>query len=795
MDVSGAQGKVPSAVTLHGALRLITRLLPVLLEDEANGTGLLWTARPVQQESARDSGASAQQETPPRLHELIDRLMHLAFLPGFTLPQDRAAALASDTPSSPQSVHAQLFWETGVGKPGDALASPTSDLLLARTAVLRALLATLSGPLYRRGVDGEADLPGERSGVEYAISTACPFASTLFYSLLNTIVRTGAGLDAWALPAWSSDGGGGLLDLALQLLLVLVDAEPSPRTDDGDAPVNVYATCLSMVDREEEFALIFDALVLLLANQRRVLSSPLPYAGRRSGAFAESLILLWKMCNINEPFAAYMLASRDPAPLIVSLLYFLALYRNDESRKGLMHNIVFLLLLLSGNRDFGIALNEPLEEKLQLDLPNLAGGSLADLLVVTFHKVIVSGSLNMSSLYDCLLTILANVSPYIKTLIMVSSVKLLSLFEIFSSARFTYAAENNHRYVFFLLQIFNNMIQYQYSGNSNLVYSILQRKKCFEDLAAPPSDAEEAARLARLAARIREGTNAAPQQASAARVEQLTSATTTAADGTVVRKRGVGEADAVVDASDTAGPASSSRRGANVAESEAADDGDAFVDELQREHMAALAQERVVDDDVSLIASMSPTGFVPTNEWINSWKERLPLSVVFVVLDSLLPKIEVMFANSKTRDESKVLHYIQNSTMVGLLPVPHAILIRNYQSNRYTDMWLSTYLWGVIYVRNMSPPLFDGNAIRLFQVMPAAKPGSKGKDKAEKTAEVEKAAVEKDVEEAAVEKAEDAPTDEPVPEEKPEKKKEKREKKDKKDKKDKKESKKGKEKA
>lgn len=67
-------------------------------------------------------------------------------------------------------------------------------------------------------------------------------------------------------------------------------------------------------------------------------------------------------------------------------------------------------------------------------------------------------------LFDCLLTIICNISPYCKSLSMVASVKLLGLFEAFSSPKFLYASPKNHQYISLLLEIFNNLIQYQYEG-------------------------------------------------------------------------------------------------------------------------------------------------------------------------------------------------------------------------------------------------------------------------------------------------------------------------------------------
>lgn len=50
-------------------------------------------------------------------------------------------------------------------------------------------------------------------------------------------------------------------------------------------------------------------------------------------------------------------------------------------------------------------------------------------------------------------------------------------------------------------------------------------------------------------------------------------------------------------------------------------------------------------------------------------------------------------------DESEILKFLQHGTLVGLLPVPHPILIRKYQANAGTAMWFRTYMWGVIYLR------------------------------------------------------------------------------------------------
>lgn len=60
------------------------------------------------------------------------------------------------------------------------------------------------------------------------------------------------------------------------------------------------------------------------------------------------------------------------------------------------------------------------------------------------------------------------VSPYLKSLSMVAANKLLHLLEAFSTSWFLFSVAQNHHLVFFLLEAFNNIIQYQFDGKRKL---------------------------------------------------------------------------------------------------------------------------------------------------------------------------------------------------------------------------------------------------------------------------------------------------------------------------------------
>ena len=98
-------------------------------------------------------------------------------------------------------------------------------------------------------------------------------------------------------------------------------------------------------------------------------------------------------------------------------------------------------------------------------------------------------------------------------------------------------------------------------------------------------------------------------------------------------------------------------------------------------------------------------------------KATLPLETVTGLLLYLVPVVDEMVSKKQgVVDEKEILDMLEDTTMVGLLPVPHAIVIRKYQPNQYTALWFTAFMWGVIFLCNQGMPLFDGETIELFQV-------------------------------------------------------------------------------
>ncbi|KAK7070616.1 cell wall biogenesis protein, partial [Halocaridina rubra] len=73
--------------------------------------------------------------------------------------------------------------------------------------------------------------------------------------------------------------------------------------------------------------------------------------------------------------------------------------------------------------------------------------------------------------------------------------------------------------------------------------------------------------------------------------------------------------------------------------------------------------------------------WVPNSTWVLSWKSKLPLQTIMRLLQVLVPQVEKICIDKGLTDESEILRFLQHGTLVGLLPVPHPILIRKYQAN------------------------------------------------------------------------------------------------------------------
>ncbi|MBN3314245.1 HID1 protein, partial [Atractosteus spatula] len=706
--VQGADSGCPSEKEKQIVLnctRLLTRILPYIFEDP-DWRGFFWSTVPGAGRAGADEGDDDNGR--PLAESLLLAIADLLFCPDFTVQSHRKGG--PDTAEDIQSLDScEYIWEAGVG----FAQSPPLNYIhdLNRTELLKLLLTCFSEAMYLPPSSENNIL---NPWVTFFCSTDNRHALPLFTSLLNVVCAydpVGYGIPYNHLLF--SDYREQLVEHAVQILIVTLEHEGSmaagsPPLDgpnsttaledqDPVGPDNLFVNYLSRIHREEDYHFILKGVARLLTNP--LIQTYLPNSTKKIQFHQELLVLFWKLCDFNKKFLFFVLKSSDVLDVLVPILYYLNDARADQSRVGLMHIGVFILLLLSGERNFGVRLNKPYSVRVPMDIPVFTG-THADLLIVVFHKIITSGHQRLQPLFDCLLTIVVNVSPYLKSLSMVAANKLLHLLEAFSTPWFLFSASQNHHLVFFLLEVFNNIIQYQFDGNCNLVYAIIRKRNVFHQLANLPSDTssiqkalqrkkkspDAISRTNSQEAVSMEGSRpAVPAEPGTLKtsliatpgIDKLTEKSQVSEDGTMVS---VQQTDSPQTPSDNGGIAGASDTESNSGR----DNEDVFYTETERRRLSSVS---------------SVSQWTPTPDWVLSWKTKLPLQTIMRLLQVLVPQVEKICIDKGLTDESEILKFLQHGTLVGLLPVPHPILIRKYQANAGTAMWFRTYMWGVIYLR------------------------------------------------------------------------------------------------
>ncbi|KAH0518653.1 Protein HID1 [Microtus ochrogaster] len=735
---SGCHSEKEKQVVLNCS-RLLTRVLPYIFEDP-DWRGFFWSTVPG---AGRGGGEEEDENARPLAESLLLAIADLLFCPDFTVQSHRR-----NNVDSAEDVHSldscEYIWEAGVGFAHSPQPNYIHDM--NRMELLKLLLTCFSEAMYlppspesgspnpwvqffcstenslltckMRNLNADifwtqfTSFCGPGAGgwnwvllpkgklCSPALLTAClkPLSTEKAVSMFSTrspspLAQPGPGRDpvGYGIPynhLLFSDYREPLVEEAAQVLIVTLDHDSATSTtptvdgtttgtamEDADppGPENLFVNYLSRIHREEDFQFILKGIARLLSNP--LLQTYLPNSTKKIQFHQELLVLFWKLCDFNKKFLFFVLKSSDVLDILVPILYFLNDARADQSRVGLMHIGVFILLLLSGERNFGVRLNKPYSVRVPMDIPVFTG-THADLLIVVFHKIITSGHQRLQPLFDCLLTIVVNVSPYLKSLSMVTANKLLHLLEAFSTTWFLFSASQNHHLVFLLLEVFNNIIQYQFDGNSNLVYAIIRKRGVFHQLANLPTDPPSIHKALQRRRKTPEPLSRAGSQEGAS-----------------------------MEGSRPAAPAEPGTLKTSLVATPGID---------------KLTEKSQVSEDGTL-RSLEPESQPSSvegspSEGILSWKSKLPLQTIMRLLQVLVPQVEKICIDKGLTDESEILRFLQHGTLVGLLPVPHPILIRKYQANSGTAMWFRTYMWGVIYLRNVDPPIWYDTDVKLFEI-------------------------------------------------------------------------------
>uniref|UniRef100_A0A915PJJ9 Protein HID1 n=1 Tax=Setaria digitata TaxID=48799 RepID=A0A915PJJ9_9BILA len=621
---------IPPAKVLN-CVRLLTRVCPYLFED-SDWRGFFWSLPPAEE--------NEQFPHQPLACTLISALTDLLFCPEFTVSSLRSHPGCLDDLSTIDSC--EYIWEAGVGFATKPQQIAEHDQ--RRTEILKLLLTCFSEVIYVPVID-----ENRMRWIARFTSAENRHVLPLFTSLLNVVCAydpIGYGVPYNYLLF--TDSREPLVQTALQVLIVCLDSETQSSDKKNEYADNFFINYLSRIHREEDFEFILKGMTRLLTNP--LVATYLPSSTKKIAFHQELLVLLWKCCEYNQKFMFYLLKTSDVLEVLVPILFHVSASRNDPARVGLIHMGVFIILLLSGERNFGVRLNKPYTPRAAIDVQSFTG-THADLLILVFHKLITTGNHRLQSLFDCLLTIIVNVVRDDGVGISIKRVKIYPETSVEGQIPISYSAH----------------LTMECSGNSNLVYTIIRKRQVFYQLANLSSDSAYIMKMLQNRKSRKSGVLADSKlpvtEAKSADVGNLANIKATLAETPQVTKM--------------------TEKGINDLTHES--------DGLQE-------------------------GWVATTEWVESWKSKLPLQTVMRLLQVLVPQVEKICIDKGLTDESEILKFLQHGTLVGLLPVPHPILIRKYQANAGTNHWFRTYLWGIIYLRNIDPPIWYDTDVKLFEI-------------------------------------------------------------------------------
>lgn len=105
-------------------------------------------------------------------------------------------------------------------------------------------------------------------------------------------------------------------------------------------------------------------------------------------------------------------------------------------------------------------------------------------------------------------------------------------------------------------------------------------------------------------------------------------------------------------------------------------------------------------------------GWKPTQGWLARILPLLPLAPLLVTFDKLIPQLEALCKERQSKDESDALVFIRETTLVGLLPVPHPVHAVDYEPSLAVSAAVLWSFWVTVWEKHSS--LFDEQAVLMF---------------------------------------------------------------------------------
>ncbi|KAJ3548434.1 hypothetical protein NMY22_g1266 [Coprinellus aureogranulatus] len=756
---TGGGDRNPTKEVLN-CLRILQRVLPIIFDVQGESNAfeleLLWKNEEVDDHGDTDPGSATPQfviedddedsdedgapKTPtpqrpePRVkpkkklpslgEKLFNNLIDLMFCCGFTL-----------SPKIQVDHHKinYVIWEKGVGSTSDsAFASQYEN---NKVEVLRLLLVLLSRQIYVPA--GSLFTKPSLYTLHFVQKIPRRDVLTILCSLLNTAMHGTAhssdlsiGAVAGKLPYnhlvfKGEDPRVKLVGICFQVLCVLLDFQSGTAKDIGSqeertaaptAKTNAFRYFLMKLHRTQDFEFILNGIHNVMLQQMNSINNLLPGAKKPLPYVHEAIIFFWKMLELNKKFQAYFLDSEKCMDVVGYLLHYCVEIKDKPHLHGMCRAISYIIQSLSAEPAFGAKLTDPVK----VPVPTAWNGvyHAGDFLIHSIYSIVATTSGQLNSIYPALIIALTNCAPYFVNISLTASARLIQLFTSFASPAFLLADEGHPRLLFFMLEVFNSVIHYHMTENPTLVYDILTAHKVFEDLGkfTLASGLREIKRIQVAKEELAKRTNNTPSngKGKTPRTSDVELADAGAEKAKLLQNESWNRAGDMESAAASSSPARESV--------DSSGHGSGMVSPMSEKARGKMRERRSSDAfDMAGLEGMAATvgrnGFVPTQEWVTSWQQGLPLDTVLIIITDLLPRIQELQSSRKVNNANAIREFLSSISVRDSLPPPSPIVARQFIWTDASLVWLTSLLWGEIYVKGMSPlGIWNGTNIRLFHV-------------------------------------------------------------------------------
>ncbi|GAA5971297.1 hypothetical protein JCM11641_008300 [Rhodosporidiobolus odoratus] len=538
---------------------------------------------------------------------------------------------------------------------------------------------------------------------------------------------------------------------------------------------NLFAFYLSRLHRPADlFFLLSGLLSLLSASLAPSASSsflplPLPSSSttsKRTGTANESLVVLWRLLEGNKKFREYATKAEKEEggrartmQVLVAVVACAGDWKGEETHLGLLRLSLYLLQSLTStistcalpslsaaNPPLALLLAEPLSPELIGDRlygvvkrqcaaegtdwfegnEDAKAVNAGEFLIIALHSLLLpspstASALSptyrsaLSALHTPILLSLSNLSPFLRDIGKGSGEadrRLLRVWMALSAPAFLVGEEGRPRGVYYLLETFNNLVIYNFASNAHFLHCLLLTRRRLETLSTfTLASGVAAAQRLRVARRARQ-TGGAPSPGLGAIPEDVTASP-------LLSPRGEeGEAGST---------ASEKALGKRRERSLSVGSLSSLTADLALSSPALASPGEGTSRESLDLSGMSgeqrpfvgKNGFVPTEDWVSSWRDGLPLRTLLTLLSNLSN------AAPPSPSPTDLLPLLTSPSLTSSLPSPSSLpppKSRPFALTPASTTWLASVVYGRVYLSQLEY-LRDLLPVQLFAVAQA--PGSR----------------------------------------------------------------------